>query len=41
MTGDKEQQIERREWVQPEVRRLEAAGAEDAIGPNTDTFNPS
>ena len=31
----------RREWVEPQVRRLEAAGAEDAVGPNTDGVNPS
>ena len=31
----------RLEWVEPQVRRLEAAGAEDAVGPNTDAVNPS
>ncbi|HEY5724066.1 MAG TPA: hypothetical protein VIT45_17290 [Allosphingosinicella sp.] len=41
MTGQNEQQVERREWIQPEVRRLEAAGAEDAVGPNVDAINPS
>ena len=32
---------ERLEWVEPQVRRLEAAGAEDAVGPNVDAVNPS
>lgn len=41
MTGQNEQQVERREWIKPEVRRLEAAGAEDAVGPNSDSINPS
>jgi hypothetical protein len=31
----------RLEWIEPQVRRLEAAGAEDAVGPNTDSVNPS
>jgi hypothetical protein len=31
----------RLEWVEPQVRRLEAAGAEDAVGPNADAVNPS
>jgi hypothetical protein len=31
----------RLEWVEPQVRRLEAAGAEDAVGPNVDAVNPS
>lgn len=31
----------RREWVRPQVRRLEATGAEDAVGPNGDAINPS
>ena len=31
----------RLEWIEPQVRRLEAAGAEDAVGPNTDATNPS
>ncbi|HEY5720970.1 MAG TPA: hypothetical protein VIT45_01480 [Allosphingosinicella sp.] len=31
----------RLEWIEPQVRRLEAAGAEDAVGPNVDAINPS
>ena len=31
----------RLEWIEPQVRRLEAAGAEDAVGPNPDAVNPS
>ena len=41
MTAQREEKVERREWVEPQVRRLEAAGAEDAVGPNADAINPS
>lgn len=34
-------QAGRLEWIEPQVRRLEAAGAEDAVGPNVDAVNPS